>query len=149
MKTQVSAADPAGPVRKLPFVGKQNRLDSQKKRITGLSHSPERQPSHQLIDQVYNVLESDAVTYIHPSKCHSREHEIQCEAKQKTKQIRTWEQGASKSTVANSMSDIDTSTALKLSFAMQRRHLAFELVNLLSWELCPTLVGQAVDSVGN
>ena len=30
MKTQVSAADPAGPVRKLPFVGKQNRLDSQK-----------------------------------------------------------------------------------------------------------------------
>ena len=136
MKTQVSAADPSEPVRKLPFVEKQNRLDSQKKRITGLSHRPEQQPSHQLIDQVYNVMESGAVTYIHPSKCHSREHEIQCEAKQKTKQILTWEQGALKSTVANSMSDIDTSTELKLYFAMQRRHLAFELVNLLSWELC-------------
>jgi len=136
MKTQVSAADPSEPVRKLPFVEKQNRLDSQKKRITGLSHRPEQQPSHQLIDQVYNVMESGAVTYIHPSKCHSREHEIQCEAKQKTKQILTWEQGALKSTVANSMGDIDTSTELKLYFAMQRRHLAFELVNLLSWELC-------------
>ena len=136
MKTQVSAADPSEPVRKLPFVEKQNRLDSQKKRITGLSHRPEQQPSHQLIDQVYNVMEPGAVTYIHPSKCHSREHEIQCEAKQKTKQILTWEQGALKSTVANSMSDIDTSTELKLYFAMQRRHLAFELVNLLSWELC-------------
>ena len=136
MKTQVSAADPSEPARKLPFVEKQNRLDSQKKRITGLSHRPEQQPSHQLIDQVYNVMESGAVTYIHPSKCHSREHEIQCEAKQKTKQILTWEQGALKSTVANSMSDIDTSTELKLYFAMQRRHLAFELVNLLSWELC-------------
>ena len=136
MKTQVSAADPSEPVRKLPFVEKQNRLDSQKKRITGLSHRPEQQPSHQLIDQVYNVMESGAVTYIHPSKCHSREYEIQCEAKQKTKQILTWEQGALKSTVANSMSDIDKSTELKLYFAMQRRHLAFELVNLLSWELC-------------
>ena len=81
-------------------------------------------------------MESGAITYIHPSKCHSREHEIQCEAKQKTKQILTWEQGALKSTVASAMQDIDTSTELKLYFALQRRHLAFELVNLLSWNLC-------------
>ena len=136
MKTQVTAADPSEPVRKLPFVEKQNRLEAQKKRITGLLHKPDQQPSHQLIDQVYNLLESGAVTYIHPSKCHSREHEIQCEAKHKSKQILTWEQGALKSTVASSLTDIDTGTELKLYFALQRRHLAFELVNLLSWQLC-------------
>ena len=136
MKTQVSSTDPSEPVRKLPFVEKQNRLEAQKKRITGLSHRPDQQPSHQLIDQVYNVIESGAIVYIHPSRCHSREHEIQNEAKQKTKQILTWEQGALKTTVANSMNDIDTSTELKLYFALLRRHLAFELLNLLSWELC-------------
>ena len=85
MKSQVTSADPSEPVRKLPFVEKQNRLEAQKRRITGLLHKPDQQPSHQLIDQVYNLLESGAVTYIHPSKCHSREHEIQCEAKQKSK----------------------------------------------------------------
>ena len=136
MKSQVSSADPSEPDRKLPFVEKQNRLEAQKRRITGLLHKPEQQPSQQLIDQVYNLLESGAVTYIHPSKCHSREHEIQCEAKQKSKQILTWEQGALKSTVASSLTDIDTGTELKLYFALQRRHLAFELVNLLSWQLC-------------
>ena len=93
MKTQVASTDPSEPVRKLPFVEKQNRLESQKRRITGLSHRPDQQPSHHLIDQVYNLIESGAIVYIHPSKCHSREHEIQSEAKQKTKQILTWEQG--------------------------------------------------------
>ena len=136
MKTQVSATDPSEPTRKLPFVEKQNRLESQKKRISGLLHKAEQQPSHQLIDQVYNMVESGAVMYIHPSKCHSREHEIQCEAKQKSKQILTWEQGALKSTVSSPLTDIDTSTELKLYFALQRRHLAFELVNFLSWETC-------------
>ena len=136
MKTQVASTDPSEPVRKLPFVEKQNRLESQKRRITGLSHKPDQQPSHHLIDQVYNLIESGAIVYIHPSKCHSREHEIQSEAKQKTKQILTWEQGALKTTVANAMGDIDTSTELKLYFALLRRHLAFELLNLISWELC-------------
>ena len=120
MKTQVTATDPSEPVRKLPFVEKQTRLEAQKRRITGLLHKTEQQPSHQLIDQVYNMVESGAVLYIHPSKCHSRDHEIQSESKQKSKQILTWEQGALKSTVANALSDIDTSTELKLYFALQR-----------------------------
>ena len=136
MKTQVSATDPSEPVRKLPFVEKQTRLESQKRRISGLLHKTEQQPSHQLIDQVYNMVESGAVLYIHPSKCHSRDHEIQCESKQKSKQILTWEQGALKSTVSNALSDIDTGTELKLYFALQRRHLAFLLVNFLSWDIC-------------
>lgn len=132
----MSATDPSEPVRKLPFVEKQNRLETQKRRISGLSHRPEQQPAHQLIDQVYNLIESGAIIYIHPSKCLSREHEIQNEARQKTKQIVTLEQGSLKTTTANAMGDIDTSTELKLYFALLRRHLAFEMLNLLSWELC-------------
>ena len=39
MKSQVSSADPSERVRKLPFVEKQNRLEAQKRRITGLLHN--------------------------------------------------------------------------------------------------------------
>jgi len=48
----------------------------------------------------------------------------------------TLEQGALKQTVISSLQDLDTSTELKLYFALQRRHLAFDLVNLLSWGVC-------------
>ena len=136
MKTQSACADASEPIRKLPFIEKQSRLDAQKKRLPGLPHTPEQQPAHSLIDAAYNVLESGSITYLHPSRCHSRESEVQTEAKNKSKTMITLEQGALKQTVVSNLQDIDTSTELKLYFALQRRHLAFDLVNLLSWSVC-------------
>ena len=46
------------------------------------------------------------------------------------------EQGSLKSSVANCLDDVDTSTELRLFFAFQRRHLAFEMMHMLSWEAC-------------
>ena len=40
----------------------------------------------------------------------------------------TLEQGALKQTVVSGLQDLDTSTELKLYFALQRRHLAFDMV---------------------
>ena len=136
MKTQSACADASEPIRKLPFIEKQSRLDAQKKRLPGLPHTPEQQPAHSLIDAAYNVLESGSITYLHPSRCHSRESEVQTEAKNKSKTMITLEQGALKQTVISNLQDIDTNTELKLYFALQRRHLAFDLVNLLSWSVC-------------
>ena len=48
----------------------------------------------------------------------------------------TLERGALKQTVISNLQDVDTNTELKLYFALQRRHLAFDLVNLLSWSVC-------------
>ena len=132
MKTQSACADASEPIRKLPFIEKQSRLDAQKKRLPGLPHTPE----HSLMDAAYNVLESGSITYLHPSRCHSRESEVQTEAKNKSKTMITLEQGALKQTVISNLQDIDTNTELKLHFALQRRHLAFDLVNLLSWSVC-------------
>ena len=136
MKTQSACADASEPIRKLPFIEKQSRLEAQKKRLPGLPHTPEQQPSHSLIDAAYNVVESGNITYIHPSRCHSRESEVQTEAKNKSKTMITLEQGALKQTVISNLQDIDTNTELKLYFALQRRHLAFDMVNLLSWNVC-------------
>ena len=45
MKTQSACADASEPIRKLPFIEKQSRLDAQKKRLPGLPHTPEQQPA--------------------------------------------------------------------------------------------------------
>ena len=136
MKTQSECADASQPIRKLPFVEKQSRLDTQRKKLPGLPHTPEQQPSHSLIDTVYNIVESGNIVYVQPSKCHSRENEVQTESKSKSKTMITLEQGALKQTVVSDLQDLDTSTELKLYFALQRRHLAFDLVGLLSWAVC-------------
>lgn len=39
MKTQSACADASEPIRKLPFIEKQSRLDAQKKRLPGLPHN--------------------------------------------------------------------------------------------------------------
>ena len=147
MRTQISGVDASEPVRKLPFFEKQNRLEQQKSRITGLLHKPEQQPAHTLIDVVFNMMESGAITYIAPSKCHSREQEVQSEAKSKSKQIVTLEQGALKTFHSATLSDVDTTTELRLFFAFQRRHLAFELNKFLSWELCQQWVDKLMSSL--
>ena len=147
MKTNALNTDSSEPLKKLPFVEKQTRLEAQKKRITGLLHKPDQQPAHSLIDLAFHSVETGALTYIGPSKCHSREMEIQAESKQKSKQIITLEQGSLKSATTSSMSDVDTSTELRLFFALQRRHLAFEIVHLLSWQPCQVWLDKLMGSL--
>eukprot|EP00435_Cladocopium_sp_Y103_P017759 s3929_g4.t1 len=147
MKIQSASVDASEPVRKLPYVEKVSRLEAQKKKLCGLLHSPEQQPSHCLIDSVFSMVESGSLTYVHPSKCHSREHEVQAEAKSRSKTMLTLEQGALKQTVISNLSDIDTGTELKLYFALQRRHLAFDLVGLLSWNQCQKWLDKLMSSV--
>ena len=147
LKSQAASVDAAEPVRRLPFVEKQSRLERQKQRITGLLHKSDQQPSHSLIDTVFHIMETGALTYVAPSRCYSREQEIQSEAKHKSKQIITIEQGALKSSVSNSLEDVDTSTELKLFFAFQRRHLAFEMMHLLSWEACQLWLDKLMGSL--
>lgn len=147
MKQQVTSVDASEPLRKLPFVEKQSRLAAQKTRLIGLSHRPEQQPAHSLIDAVFHMVETGAITYIPPSKCHSREQEVQADAKQKSKQVLTLEAGSLKQTTSTNLQDVDTSTELKLYFALQRRNLAFELVSLLSWDLCTTWLDKLMNAL--
>ena len=147
MKTNALNTDSSEPLKKLPFVEKQTRLEAQKKRSTGLLRKPDQQPAHSLIDLAFHIVETGALTYIGPSKCHSREMEIQAESKQKSKQIITLEQESLKSATMSSMSDVDTSTELRLFFALQRRHLAFEIVHLLSWQPCQVWLDKLMGSL--
>ena len=144
MKTNAINVDSSEPLKKLPFIEKQTRLEAQRKRITGLLHKPDQKP---VIDMAFHIVETGALTYIGPSKCHSREMEIQADSKQRSKQIITLEQGSLRSASANTMADVDTSTELRLFFALQRRHLAFEIVHLLSWQPCQIWLDKLMGSL--
>jgi hypothetical protein len=76
----------------------------------------------------------DALTYRAPSKCGSRDQEIQQDAKTKQKQLVTIEQGALKAVPNPSLAVVDVGTELRLMYALQRRGLAFDLVGLMSWD---------------
>jgi len=114
---------------------KVRRINQQQNRITGISHKNEQQPSHSLIDTCFQIVESGALIYIAPSKCSSRDSEIAAESKAKTKQVLTLEQGSLKTSSAPELPLADVGTELKLMFAFQRRGLAFDLVNLVSWNV--------------
>lgn len=135
LKRQVTAGDVSEPGKTLPFIEKQRRLRTQQQRITGISHKHEQQPSHALIDAAFNMLETGAIVYIPPSKCGSRDLEIQSEAKSKQKQLLTLEQGTLKTSAGDSLAAVDVGTEMKLMYALQRRGLAFDLVGLVTWDV--------------
>ena len=51
--------------------------------ITGISHKHEQQAAHALIDACFQMVESGSLIYIAPSKCGSRDQEVQQDAKSK------------------------------------------------------------------
>ena len=134
LKRQATAGDTSEPSRSKPYVEKKKRLEAQQQRITGLSHRHEQKASHALIDFCFHIVESGALVYVPPSKCTSRDSEVQADVKQKQKQFVTLEQGALKTVVGGELQNVDVGSELKLMYAFQRRGLAFDLVGLMSWE---------------
>lgn len=130
-----AAQDLSEPGRSLPFVEKQRRLMMQQERITGISHRHEQQAAHALIDACFQMMESGSIVYIAPSKCGSRDQEIQQDAKSKQKQLVTIEQGALKTMASSTLQVVDVGTEMKLMYALQRRGLAFDLVGLMTWDV--------------
>eukprot|EP00435_Cladocopium_sp_Y103_P012737 s4229_g3.t1 len=134
VRRQASVGDSSEPTKSLPYVEKKRRLEAQQLRITGLSHMHEQKASHALIDYCFHIVETGALTYVAPSRCTSRDSEIQGEAKNKQKQLLTLEQGSLKAVANDGLSVVDVGTEMKLMYAFQRRGLAFDLVGLMSWD---------------
>ena len=63
--------------QKLPVIEKQTKLADQKRRLGGVDIEGELQPSYHLVDAVNNMIETNCVQWIAPSKATSRDQEIQ------------------------------------------------------------------------
>ena len=127
----LTAGLPAGAdssAKKLPPVERQARIVEQKQRLIGVIIQGESEPSFELIDLAYSMIDSKSIKFIPPHRCTKRDTEL-LENTSKDKEILTIEQGRL-TTKKSSLPNASTSDALKLSNCFLRRALALDLAQV-------------------
>ena len=137
LKSQV-AGDTSDGVRRLPFAEKQARFQDVKQKLAGFVIEGETEPSFALIDKCQAMYDSGSVTWIQPSLCTKREMEIQAAPKDTTQVFRIEAQTLKVDTEAQKIGEADHGSEIKLQWCMQRRGIALEMCNLVSWAVSQT-----------
>ena len=117
--------------RRIPVPEKAERLDSQRKRLTHLEITPELEPSYALIDEVAQMIDDGILKHITVDKCTSRKQEMSQIRKEPA--IKIDSSGQFKLAEKAQPEKVDVSTDLALRVAFQRRSLAFDQCNLVSY----------------
>ena len=131
--------------QKLPAVEKQARLADQKRRLLGIDIEGELQPSYQLIDMVNNMIETNSVQWIAPSKATSRDQEIQHGSKNLPSVVQL-EQHTLKLS-APDLVEAEHGSTIQLQWCLQRRALALDQVRLSSWECQSKWINQLLTTL--
>ena len=131
--------------QKLPAVEKQARLADQKRRLLGIDIEGELQPSYQLIDMVNNMIETNSVQWIAPSKATSRDQEIQHGSKNLPSVVQL-EQHTLKLS-APGLVEAEHGSTIQLQWCLQRRALALDQVRLSSWECQSKWINQLLTTL--
>lgn len=132
LKMRTERKDDDAP-RRLAQGERSARYQEQKTRLTGVDMTGELEPSHHLIDLVYNMAEDNQLRYIKWEECTKRDQELMGV---KTDPI--WKADASgviKEVKVKETLRAEFDTDLKLKFLLQRRSLAFDQSKLLDYEL--------------
>ena len=119
---------------KLPVIEKQARLADQRTRLVGVEIKGELQPSFALVDAVNNMIESNSVLWLAPSKCTSRDQEIQQGSKNMPSVVHL-EQHTLKLAAAEPNIEAEHANAIQLQWCFQRRALALDQARLSSWSM--------------
>lgn len=126
---------------KLPVVEKQARLADQKARLTGVEIRGEMQPSFALVDAVNGMVDSNSVMWIAPSKCTSRDQEIQQGSKNLPSVVHL-EQHTLKLAAPEQNLEAEHASAIQLQWCFQRRALALDQARLSSWSVQSKWISQ-------
>ena len=134
LKTAVSSETSEG-IRKLPFAEKQARYAKVKATISGFLIQGETEPSHALVDKCQIMYDTNSVMWLAPSVCTKRELEIQAAPKDNQQVLKIESQTLKVSTEGAKIGDADHSSEIKLQWCWQRRSVALEMCELLSWQI--------------
>ena len=145
LKSKVTG-DPDEGRQKLPIVEKQARLEEQRRRLTGVEIDGELQPSFQLVDAANNMIETNTVQWIAPSKSTSRDQEVLQGAKNLPSVVQL-EQHTLKLAAPDANLEADCGSALQLQWCLQRRALALDQVRLSSWECQSKWISQLLTTM--
>ena len=118
--------------KRLPVAEKNARQALQIARLSGVLIEREMLPSHALIDLAASMMESQAVIWIGPSRCTSRESEIQLITKEQSKTLKIEDSTVRVVDDAKRL-EADWPTPLKLQWCVQRRGLALDQASLVHW----------------
>ena len=138
--------DPDEGKQKLPIVEKQARLEDQRRRLVGVEIEGELQPSFQLVDAVNNMIETNTVQWIAPSKATSRDQEVLQGAKNLPSVVQL-EQHTLKLAAPDANLEAECGSALQLQWCLQRRALALDQVRLSSWECQSKWISQLLTTL--
>lgn len=119
---------------KLPFAEKQARYQEVRNRLTGFVVQGETEPSFSLVDRCQAIFDSGALTWIPPSACTKRDMEIQAAPKE-SQVLKIEAQTLRVDTESKDIGDADHGSEIKLQWCFQRRGVALEMCNLVSWDI--------------
>jgi hypothetical protein len=131
LRTRMERKEDDGP-RKLTQAERAERHSSQAARLTGLDLTGEMEPSHTLVDAIFQMMEDNQLKYVRWEQCTKRDQELMG-----LKVDPTWKpdsNGVIRETRVREELKADVSTDLKLRFALQRRSLAFDQARLVDYD---------------
>lgn len=132
MQMRVERKDDSAP-RKLANAERSARYDDQRLRLSGIEMTGELEPSHALIDLVYNMSEEDQLKYVRWEECTKRDQELMG-----IKVDPVWKPDSSgliRETKVSEALKADTDIDLKLRLALQRRSLSFDQARLVDYNV--------------
>ena len=136
MRTRIDRSSEAGSIKILP-AEKAARYEAQVRRLVGLNLTGPLEPSHQLIDAVFTLVEENSLKYlpIHSLTCREQEMMGEKEDTHLKEYIIRMSAGALSAKEKPCEIRADLGTDLKIRFALQRRALAFDQAALISWAI--------------
>ena len=133
------------PPRKLPQVEKETRKDMLRKRLgTAVILEGELEPANSLIDRLVQQVEDGHLEYVAWEDCPKRDQELSHGRSKKR-----WSVDSTKTVREVEYKEepkADTTSGLKLSWALQRRGLAMEIAGLLQFETHEKIRSKFLDS---
>eukprot|EP00435_Cladocopium_sp_Y103_P016429 s3380_g4.t1 len=120
------------PPRRLAQAERSSRYEEQAKRLAGLDLTGELEPSHALVDVIFQMIEDNQMRYIRWEQCTKRDQELMG-----IKHDPMWKpdsQGIIREVRVQSEIKADTSSDLRLKYALQRRSLAVDQGRLCSYD---------------
>ena len=131
LKDKVEATDQA-PVRKLNAAERDDRTSKQAARLAGVRMTGELEVAHCVIDAVKRQLEQRQLKYLPPHKCIKRETEL---TGSKPQQRIILDNGSLAVKDQDLHLTCDASTELQAFHALQRRALAYDACNMLTYDV--------------
>ena len=129
LKMRVERTDDSTP-KKIPLAERSNRYNEQVARLNGLDLSGDLEPSHSLVDLVFQQLEEGTLQYIPLEKCTRRSQELHGQKRESVVRVSSGSLAVSSSEILVSA---DLSSEYRIRTAMQRRALAYDQSMLASY----------------